>query len=105
MGFEFLKSQGFAPGVPTLSQDNKSGILLETKALEAVGKRSRHINIRYFFIKDLVDRGVVKVEYCPTDVMVADFMTKPLMGEKFLIFRQKILGKRSTELRRGLLKA
>ena len=73
--------------------------------MEAVGKRSHHINIRYFFIKDLVDRGVVKVEYCRTDVMVADFMTKPLMGEKFLIFRQKILGKRGTGLRRGLLKA
>ena len=101
----FLFGQGFAPGVPTLAQDNKSAILLESKGMESVGKRSRHIDIRYFFIKDLVDRGVVNVEYCPTEQMLADFMTKPLQGAKFLVFREKILGKRGTNPRKGLQKA
>ena len=76
-----------------MRQDNKSAILLETKGMDSVGKRSRHISIRYFFIKDLVDRGVVNVEYCPTDLMLADYMTKPLQGKKFAFFKNQILSK------------
>ncbi|CAJ1962196.1 unnamed protein product [Cylindrotheca closterium] len=39
-----------------------------------------------------VEKGNVKIEYCPTDNMIADFMTKPLQGEKFRKFRDLILG-------------
>ena len=60
--------------------------------MDSVGKRSRHISIRYFFIKDLVDRGVVNVEYCPTDLMLADYMTKPLQGKAFKMMRDIIMG-------------
>ena len=59
---------------------------------KSAGKRSRAINIRYFFITDQVEKGNVKIEYCPTDDMIADFMTKPLQGEKFRKFRDLILG-------------
>ena len=41
---------------------------------------SRHINIRYFFVKYLVGRGEVKIECCPTQKMLAYFFTKPLQG-------------------------
>ena len=50
------------------------------------------MNIRYFFITDQVEKGNVIVEHCPTDVMIADFMTKPLQGAKFRYFRKAILG-------------
>ena len=45
-----------------------------------------------FFITDQVEKGNVVIEYCGTDNMVADFMTKPLQGEKFKKFRKMILG-------------
>ena len=52
------------------------------------GKRTRHINIRYFFVADRVKSGEIGIEYCPTDDMVGDFFTKPLQGGKFVKFRK-----------------
>lgn len=53
----------------------------------------RHINVRYFFIKDYVDKGEVSVEHCNTKNMVADLMTKPLQGKVFFNFQDSILGR------------
>ena len=88
----FAKMQGLRPGRSTLYQDNEASIVLETKGIAFAGKRMKHLNIKYFFIKDLVDRGDPKVEWCPTAAMVADFMTKPLQGKLFQEFRRRILG-------------
>ena len=88
----FLEAQGYQVEKNILYQDNKSSILLETNGRKSAGKRSRALNIRYFFITDQVEKGNVVVEHCPTDVMVADFMTKPLQGAKFRTFRKAILG-------------
>jgi hypothetical protein len=52
---------------------------------------SRHINIRYFYIKELIESGLVTVEYCPTLEMKADILTKPLIGNNFFKLRQMIL--------------
>ena len=35
---------------------------------------SWHIHIRYFFVKDRIDKKEVKVEYCLTSIMLADFL-------------------------------
>ena len=78
-------------GPPVLYQDNQSAIKLETNGIASAGKRSRHMNIRYFFISEKVASKEVLVSYCPTDDMVADFFTKPLQGSKFLRFRDTIL--------------
>ena len=50
------------------------------------------MNIRYFFMTDQIEKGNVQVEYCPTDAMIGDYMTKPLQGKKFQEFRKMILG-------------
>ena len=75
-----------------LFQDNKSAILLETKGNSSAGKRMRHLEVRYYFIKDIVDRGDLEIQHFPTESMVADFLTKPLQGKMFLEFRITILG-------------
>jgi len=49
--------------------------------------------IRYIFIKDRVDNGTVEVEYCPKNIMLADFFTKALQGAAFRKYRDVILGK------------
>ena len=49
---------------------------------KSAGKRSRALNIRYFFLTDQVEKGNLKIEYCPTETMIGDNMTKPLQGEK-----------------------
>jgi hypothetical protein len=72
-------------------QDNESAIKLETNGHKSVGQRSRHIHIRYFFITDQIEKGNIKIEYCPTDKIEGDYMSKPLQGIKFKGFRTSIL--------------
>ena len=43
-------------------------------------------------LTDQVEKKNISIEYCPTDEMWADYMTKPLQGEKFIKFRDEILG-------------
>ena len=89
---KFLKGQGLPPTQNIILQDNKSAIILETKGNASAGKRMRHLDVRYFFVKDLVERGELSVEHCRTEMMLADFHTKPLQGKSFLKFRAAILG-------------
>ena len=88
----FMSAQGYAVESNEVHQDNKSAILLEENGKRSSGKRTRAVNIRYFMITDQVEKGKVKVVYCPTDQMVADFMTKGLQGVKFGKFRNVIMG-------------
>ena len=53
------------------------------------------MNIRYFFVTDRIHAGDIRVAYCPTEEMIADFFTKPLQGSKFIRFRDQILNVQS----------
>lgn len=46
-------------------------------------KRSKHIDIRYHFVRDLIDKKVVTLVFCRSEQMIADFLTKSLASEKF----------------------
>ena len=52
--------------------------------------RSKHIDIRYHFIPDIVQRGAVRLNHIGTDEQVADILTKPLGKVKFLIFHENL---------------
>ena len=71
----FIRAQGLTPEATILHQDNQSTIRLETNGKASSSQRTRHFNIRYFFIKDQVDQGWVKIKYCPTTEMVTDHYT------------------------------
>ena len=88
----FLEKQGYDINMNILYQDNKSTMLLETNGRSSVGKQSRALNIRYFFLTDQVKEGNVIIKYCPTNLMFGDYMTKPLQGSKFVQFRKVIMG-------------
>ncbi len=66
-------------------------MLLAEKGVMSSSRRTRHINIRYFFVKDRVDSGEVKIVYKPTEDMLADFFTKPLQGLLFVRLRDAIM--------------
>jgi len=57
----FMEAQGYHVEDNILFQDNKSSMLLETNGKASSGKRTKHINIRYFFITDRVSQGEVCV--------------------------------------------
>ena len=65
---------------------------LEKNGKRSSSKRTRHINIPYYFITDRVANGEVSIEYCPNGDMVGDFHTKSLQGSQFCRFRDIILG-------------
>ena len=90
----FLKEQGYDIDKNILYQDNQSAMLLEKNGRNSCTGNSRHINIRYFFVKDRIDKGEMTVEYCPTYLMIADYFTKPLQGRIFKLFRDVIMGYR-----------
>ena len=87
-----MEAQSYAIKQNILYQDNKSTILLLKNGKQSSTKRTRAINIRYFFLIDQIEKGNITVWYCPTEDMVADFLSKPLQGKLFHKFRPQILG-------------
>ena len=86
----FLLEQGYEIGPATIYQDNTSAIAL-VKNGQSNSHRTRHIAIRYFFIKDRVNSGEIRIEYMRTGEMLADILTKPLQGELFRRLRDELL--------------
>ena len=56
-----------------------------------------YINIRFFLVTDRVKSGDITIEYCPTEMMLADFFTKPLQRAVFHKFRDVIMGWKTIE--------
>ena len=88
----FLNEQGYTIESSTVYQDNKSAILLEKNGTLSSSKRTKHINVRYYFLKDYIDKNEIHVIHCPTENMVGDYFTKPLQGAQFVKFRDMIMG-------------
>ena len=86
----FLMGQGYQVGPATIFQDNKSAISMISSG-KANAERTRHIAIRYFFVKDRIDSKEVRVEYMRTGEMIADILTKPLQGALFERLRKQLL--------------
>ena len=76
----FIQEQGYPMMHALIYQDNKSAILLETNRKFSSSKRMKHIRMKYFFIKDKVDQGEVKIEGKPSKDMWIDMLSKPLQG-------------------------
>ena len=90
--FNFLNAQGYQIESNIVFQDNQSAIRMENNGRNSCTGNSRHINIRYFFVKDRIDKGELVIQYCPTLDMLADYFTKPLQGKLFHKFREVIMG-------------
>lgn len=97
---EFLLEQGYDVK-PVVLQDNQSTMALIEKG-RSTSARTRHIAIRYFFVKDRVDSGELSIEYEPTVTMLADCMTKPLQGDLFRDMREMLMGGRALSVRGAL---
>jgi hypothetical protein len=88
----FLKCLGYDVPAIKLFQDNKSTITLAEKGWSSAG-RTKHVDIKYFWIKEKIDEGLVKIEHLGTDDMLADVLTKALPNEKFKKFSFQLLNK------------
>jgi len=90
---EWMASMGLSddayPGY--LHEDNTSTIRLAENG-RSTSDRTKHIRLRYFFIKQYLDNGDFVLKHCGTDRMIADILTKPLQGEHFETLRKYLLG-------------
>ena len=86
----FLGAQGHDVKQTILHQDNTSAVLLEKNGKESSSKRTRHINVRHFHIKEKVDNKDIKIQHCPTDEMLGDCMSEPPQGKKFKQFNARM---------------
>jgi hypothetical protein len=87
---EFINFQTGRQGKAVLFQDNTSAIHLEKNGKSSSNK-TKHMKIRYFWVKDKVASGELEIQHLPMDSMWADMLTKPLQGELFKKFRACVL--------------
>jgi hypothetical protein len=68
---------------------------LSAKALlknASPGKRLKHVDVRFWKIRELVDDGMLTLRYEPTNTLIADLLTKPLAFELYSFHAQRLLG-------------
>lgn len=72
-----------------LNVDNQSSIKLIKNG--QFNKRSKHIDVIYYFINEKVQEGLINLKYCDGEKQLADILTKPLNSNKFETFKNKIM--------------
>jgi kynurenine formamidase len=77
-------------GTTTIWEDNHSCIACSQNAV--VSEKTKHIDMKYHFVKDHVQLETVKLRYLPTGDMVADMLAKPLHGPALVKYRSAIQG-------------
>ena len=75
-----------------IEQNNTNGIQLKQNGKQSSTKRTRHINIRYFYVTVKIEVRDVSVIYKHTHDMVSNYLTKPLQGLLFAKHRDTLLG-------------
>jgi hypothetical protein len=92
---ELLKELGFIQFLGgareiQIYSDNQGYIALAENSEDHA--RSKHIDIQYHYTRQLVEYGKIKLDYCPTENMLADALTKPLGFQAFNRCIQRLVG-------------
>ena len=76
-----LTDYGISQDTMVVYYDNSSTIDISKNPVQH--SKTKHIEIRYHFIKNLIERKIVCLEYIPNERQNADIFTKPLNRSKF----------------------
>ena len=82
----------------TLKCDNQSAIQLANNPV--YHSKTKHIDLATHYIRDLVADGIITLEYCPTEIQVADIFSKSMTEAKFVRLRS-LLGMREVVIKGG----
>jgi hypothetical protein len=83
----FVMAQGYDVGPAVLYQDNMSCMALMKRGGPS-SERSRHINIRHFWLAERVADGECYIQHLSTERMFANALTKPVQGSQFCVERR-----------------
>ena len=89
---KFLEEQGVRIKETVLYKDNMNSVLLERNGRHSSTKRTKHMDIRYFYMGDHIHNKTLSFRHCPTEEMLADYFTKPLQGSLFVRLRNHLMG-------------
>ena len=79
---KLLSDLGTPPDKPmTMMEDNQGAIAIAKNPVAHA--RTKHIDIRHHYVRELVQKRLIELCYCQTDDMVADVLTKPLTRARF----------------------
>ncbi len=76
-----------------VKEDNQGCIAIALNPVHH--SRTKHIDVKFHYVRQCLQRRYISVSYCPTEFMIADLLTKPLQGQKFIALRASIMGERS----------
>ncbi|XP_075499843.1 uncharacterized protein LOC142538405 [Primulina tabacum] len=85
---QMIKDYGFNSDTLIVYCDNSSAIDISKNPVQY--SRTKHIDIRHHFIRDLVDKGAIRMEFVRTENQLADIFTKPLDFERFSNLRKSL---------------
>jgi hypothetical protein len=85
----FMRDLGFAMDTPIIYQDNQSTMKVAETG-PSTNPLTKHIDIRYMWLKEVIKEGSIRLQYASTEEMIADGLTKPLVGEKFYRFVESL---------------
>jgi len=88
---QFMENLGYKQKMITVFEDNKSTIILANKTKGATLSRTKHIQVRFYYVRELIQQKEINIVYLPTEEMIADILTKPITGGLFSRLRDKIL--------------
>ena len=91
----FLRCQGHHQPPALIHEDNQSTIQLIRNG-RSNSERTRHVDIRYFFLHDRMSTGDIDIQYLPTKEMITYMLTKPLQGELFRKLRKELINHHPT---------
>jgi hypothetical protein len=90
-GCEMLDELGYPQGCVPMYVDSTCAMQMMKQGTGSF-KRAKHIKVRFFWMKELLDEGKIKLINVPTDELVADILTKPMLGGKFHYLLFKLIG-------------
>ena len=86
-----LAEMGFGQQLPTVMYEDNQGSIAMVQH-DVFHDRSKHMDLRYHYVREQLAEGVVSVIYCPTSDMMADLFTKPLGPERIKPLVDRVLG-------------
>jgi hypothetical protein len=88
---QFLTEIGFPQTGPTpVYNDNQAALAIASNPY--CSSATRHMKIKYHYVRQQIKEKSIKVSYVPTGEMIADIMTKALPVEVFRKFRSLLMG-------------
>jgi hypothetical protein len=88
---QLLADLGYEQREPTVIYDDNQGCVALAQS-DRINKRTKHIDVRYHFVRERVESRELKIKYVPTEHQLADMLTKALERVKMEKLRMKVLG-------------